>query len=128
LQSNQQVGGAGTLGGTISLIDPNIQVQRNFEYNFGIQREIGFGSVLEVRYVGGYSKELVRSIDYGQLRVQDSGLLGDFLIARENCRLQGLTIPGAGDQRNVARTPASTRPSWAAARPPTSRRLRVAGS
>lgn len=97
LTANQQVGGAGTLGGTISLIDPNIQVQRNFEYNAGIQREIGFQSVIEVRYVGGYSKELVRSIDFGQLRVQDSGLLADFLIARENCRLQGLTIPGTGD-------------------------------
>lgn len=97
LQANQQVGGAGTLGGTISLIDPNIQVQRNYEYNFGIQREVGFNSVLEIRYVGGYSKELVRSIDHGQLRVRDSGLLADFLIARENCRLQGLTIAGTGD-------------------------------
>src|SRR6185503_5585736 len=85
------------LGGTISLIDPDLQVQRNFEYNFGIQREIGFQSVVEVRYVGGYSKELVRSIDYGQLRTLDSGLLADFLIARENCRLQGLTIAGTGD-------------------------------
>jgi hypothetical protein len=90
-------GGGGTIGGTISLIDPNIQVQRNYEYNFGIQREVGFQSVLEIRYVGGYSKELVRSIDYGQLRTLNSGLLADFLVARENCRLQGLTIPGSGD-------------------------------
>ena len=90
-------GGGGTIGGTISLIDPNFQVQRNYEYNVGIQREIGFQSVIEIRYVGGYSKELVRSIDYGQLRVADSGLLADFLIARENCRLQGLTLPGTAD-------------------------------
>lgn len=89
--------GGGLLGGTISLVDPNLQVQRNYEYNFGIQREVGFQSVLEIRYVGGYSKELTRSIDFGQLRVADSGLLADFLIARENCRLQGLTIAGTGD-------------------------------
>ncbi|HKP35876.1 MAG TPA: TonB-dependent receptor [Pyrinomonadaceae bacterium] len=89
--------GQGGLGGTISLIDPNLQVQRNYEYNVGIQREVGFNSVLEIRYVGGYSKELVRSIDYGQLRTLNSGLLADFLIARENCRLQGLTIAGTGD-------------------------------
>ena len=97
--NNSQAGGfgGGGLGGTISLIDPNLQVQREYEYNFGIQREVGFNSVLEVRYVGGYSKELVRSIDYGQLRTLDSGLLADFLIARENCRLQGLTIAGTGD-------------------------------
>ncbi|MFL6334171.1 MAG: TonB-dependent receptor, partial [Pyrinomonadaceae bacterium] len=98
-ENNFQAGGfgGGTIGGTISLIDPNIQVQRNYEYNFGLQREVGFQSVLEIRYVGGYSKELVRSIDYGQLRTRDSGLLADFLIARENCRLQGLTIAGSGD-------------------------------
>jgi hypothetical protein len=89
--------GGGGLGGTISLVDPNLQVQRNYEYNFGIQREVGFQSVLEIRYVGGYSKELTRSIDYGQLRTANSGLLADFLIARENCRLQGLTIAGSAD-------------------------------
>ncbi|HEX8338782.1 MAG TPA: hypothetical protein VF621_18835, partial [Pyrinomonadaceae bacterium] len=95
--NNAQTGGAGTLGGTISLLDPDLQVQRNYEYNFGIQREVGFQSVIEIRYVGGYSKELTRSIDYGQLRVANSGLLADFLIARENCRLQGLTVAGTAD-------------------------------
>jgi hypothetical protein len=90
-------GGGGGLGGTISLIDPNFQVQRNYEYNFGIQREIGFQSVLEVRYVGGYSKELTRSIDYGQLDITKNGFLPDFLKAYQNCRLQGATIAGTGD-------------------------------
>jgi hypothetical protein len=90
-------GGAGTIGGTISLIDPNFQVQRNYEYNFGIQREIGFHSVIEIRYVGGYSKELTRSIDYNQLEIRNNGFLPDFLKAQQNCRLQGATIAGTGD-------------------------------
>jgi hypothetical protein len=90
-------GGGGGLGGTISLIDPNFQAQRNYEYNFGIQREIGFQSVIEVRYVGGYSKELTRSIDYGQLDIRNNAFLGDFLKAQQNCRLQGATIAGTGD-------------------------------
>jgi hypothetical protein len=90
-------GGGGGLGGTISLIDPNFQVQRNYEYNFGIQREIGFQSVIEVRYVGGYSKELTRSIDYGQLDITNNGFLADFRRAEQNCRLQGATIVGTGD-------------------------------
>jgi hypothetical protein len=90
-------GGGGGLGGTISLIDPNFQVQRNYEYNFGIQRDIGFQSVLEVRYVGGYSKQLTRSIDYGQLDITKNGFLPDFLKAQQNCRLQGATIAGTGD-------------------------------
>jgi hypothetical protein len=90
-------GGGGGLGGTISLIDPNFQVQRNYEYNFGIQREIGFQSVIEVRYVGGYSKELVRSIDLNQLEIRNNGFLADFRRAESNCRLQGATIAGTGD-------------------------------
>ncbi len=83
--------------GTISLVDPDFQVQRNYEYNFGIQREIGFQSVLEVRYVGGYSKELVRSIDFNQVDIRNNGFLADFLRARQNCRLQGATLPGTTD-------------------------------
>ncbi len=86
--------------GTISLIDPNFQVQRNYEYNLGIQREIGFQSVLEVRYVGGYSKELVRSIDFNQLEIRNNGFLADFQRAQQNCRLQGATIAGTGDPIN----------------------------
>lgn len=90
-------GGGGGLGGTISLVDPDFQVQRNYEYNFGIQREVGFQSVLEVRYVGGYSKELTRSIDHGQLEIRRNGFLDDFRRAESNCRLQGATIAGTGD-------------------------------
>jgi hypothetical protein len=73
--------------GTISLIDPNLQVQRNYEYNFGIQREVGFQSVIELRYVGGYSKEMVRSIDYNQVDIRNNGFLADFLRARQNVAL-----------------------------------------
>jgi len=80
-------GGNGALGGTISLIDPNFQVQRNYEYNFGIQREVGFQSVIEVRYVGGYSKELTRSIDYNQLEIRNNGFLADFQRAQSNLSL-----------------------------------------
>jgi hypothetical protein len=109
-------GGGGALGGTISLIDPNLQVQRNYEYNFGVQREVGFQSVVEIRYVGGYSTELTRSIDYGQLRVAASGLLNDFLIARENCRLQGLTVAGTGDPTQRC-TSAAYNPAIAGSRP-----------
>jgi hypothetical protein len=88
LQNNQAAGaGVGGYGGTISLIDPNFQVQRNYEYNFGIQREIGFQSVLEVRYVGGYSTELVRSIDYNQIDIRNNGFLADFIRAQQNLAL-----------------------------------------
>jgi hypothetical protein len=83
--------------GTTSVVDPNLQIQKNYEYNLGLQREIGFGSVFEIRYVGGFSNELVRSIDYNQVNIRESGFLSDFLKAQQNCRLQGATLPGTGD-------------------------------
>lgn len=86
--NNAEAGaGQGFLGGTISLIDPNLQVQRNYEYNFGIQREVGFQSVIEIRYVGGYSKELTRSIDFNQLEIRNNGFLTDFVRAQSNLTL-----------------------------------------
>lgn len=74
--------------GTVSLIDPNLQNQKINEYSIGIQREIGFDSVFEIRYVGNRSDQLVRSQDLNQLRIRESGFLGDFIRAQNNCRLQ----------------------------------------
>ncbi len=74
--------------GTVSLVDPNLQNQKINEYNIGIQREIGFKTVFEIRYVGNRSDELVRSQDLNQIRVRDSGFLDDFRRAQNNCRLQ----------------------------------------
>lgn len=75
--------------GVVSLVDPNLQVQKSYEYNFGIQRELGFKTVLEVRYVGGRSNEVTRSIDYNQINIRDNGFLQDFIRARSNLLLTG---------------------------------------
>jgi hypothetical protein len=61
------------VSGTVSGIDPRLQVQRVFEYNFGIQRELGFQTAVEVRYVGAFSNQLVRSIDYNQIDIRGNG-------------------------------------------------------
>ena len=83
--------------GTVSLIDPDLQVQKSYEYNLGIQRDLGADTILEIRYVGGKSDELIRSIDINQLNIRDNGFLADFQRAQQNCRLQGATLPGTGD-------------------------------
>ncbi|MEO8573119.1 MAG: carboxypeptidase regulatory-like domain-containing protein [Pyrinomonadaceae bacterium] len=90
------------VNGSVVAIDPNLQNQKIYEYNVGIQREIGFKTVFEVRYVGNFSNDLVRTIDYNQIRVADNGYLPDFLRAQNNCRLQavaahGPTIPTGAD-------------------------------
>lgn len=75
--------------GTVSLIDPNLQVQKSYEYNLGIQRDLGFNTILEVRYVGGRSNEVTRSIDYNQIDIRNNGFLDDFNRARANFLLTG---------------------------------------
>ena len=85
---------AGNFTRTLFGVDPNFEVQRNYEYNLGIQRDLGWGTVLEVRYVGGQSNSASRTNDFNQVDIINNGFLEDFKKARENCRLQGLTTAG----------------------------------
>ena len=80
--------------GTIFAVDPNLQNPATHEWNFGIQREIGFQTALEVRYVGGKSDNLVRGIDLNEAKILQNGFAADFLRARNNCIAQGATLPG----------------------------------
>lgn len=82
-------------GSQVFGVDPNLQVQRVYEYNVGIQRNIGFKTVLEVRYVGGFSNDLIRTTTFNQIDLNSNGFLSDFRKAQQNCRLQGATRPGA---------------------------------
>jgi hypothetical protein len=75
--------------GTVFVIDPNLQVPMTHEYNLGIQREIGWQTAIEVRYVGAFSNQIVRSIDYNQVNIRDTGFLADFIRARANLALTG---------------------------------------
>jgi len=71
------------------LIDPNMQLPRVEQYNFGIQREIGLKSVLEIRYVGNRSHELIRTVDLNQVDIRGNGFLADYNRARSNLLLTG---------------------------------------
>ena len=71
------------------LIDPNMQLPRVEQYNFGIQREIGPKSVLEIRYVGNRSHELIRTVDLNQVDIRGNGFLADYNRARSNLLLTG---------------------------------------
>jgi hypothetical protein len=78
------------LGGNVAfLIDPKIHLPRVDEYSFGVQREIGFKSVLEIRYVGNHSNGLIRSVDLNQIDIRSNGFLPDYLRARSNLLLTG---------------------------------------
>lgn len=83
---------AGNFFNTVFAIDPNLQTQRNMEYNIGIQREIGWDTAFEIRYVGGRSNSLVRGFDFNQVDIRSNGFVQDFINARNNCRIQGATV------------------------------------
>ncbi len=86
----------GTFFNTIFAADPQLQTPRIQEYNIGIQRELGFDTALEVRYVGGRSNSLIRAFDFNQLNIRNTGFINDFLRAQNNCRLQAATINQTG--------------------------------
>src|SRR6185295_18755986 len=71
------------------LIDPGLQMPRVEQYNFGLQRELGFKSVIEIRYVGNRSNQLIRTIDLNQVDIRGNGFLDDYLRARSNLLLTG---------------------------------------
>ncbi len=87
---------AGNFFNTIFAVDPNLQMQKNYQYNFGFTREVGFDTAIEVRYVGGRSNNMVRGVDFNQVDITSNGFLQDFINARNNCRIQaasqGLTL------------------------------------
>lgn len=74
---------------TIFGIDPNLKTPSVQQYNFGFQREIGFQTAIEIRYVGARSNNLPRAIDYNQLEIRNNGFLADFNRARANLVLTG---------------------------------------
>lgn len=90
---------AGNFFNTVFAVDPNISMQRNMQYTIGFQREIGFDTAIEVRYVGGLSDNMVRGVDFNQVKLPPA-FLTDFLNAQFNRRTFGgsgaCTVPSTG--------------------------------
>ncbi len=80
---------SGSNFGTVYAIDPNVQTSSVKEYSLGIQRELGFNTALEIRYVGSHSGNLLRAIDLNQIDIRSNGFLSDFNRARANFQLTG---------------------------------------
>ncbi len=76
--------------GTVFGVDPNLRVPMISEFNVGIERELPGGMAFEARYVHGQSSNLVRGLDFNQVRIFDNGFLADFNRAFNNLNL-GLT-------------------------------------
>jgi hypothetical protein len=84
--------GLGVFPPSVIGVDPNLKVASNNEYSFGIQRELGWKTVLEVRYVGAFSHNSTRIIDFNQIDLQNNGFLPDFVRAQSNLSLAAARI------------------------------------
>ena len=69
-------------------VDPDIKVPRTNEFNIGVEREIGWQTAVEVRFVNGSSNNLVRGFDFNQVRLTPA-FLADAERARQNIALLG---------------------------------------
>ena len=65
-------------------IDPALRVPYVQQWNFGLQHEIGWQTVLEARYLGNKGTKLVRGLDYNQVIVRENGFVDDVIRARSN--------------------------------------------
>lgn len=70
--------------GTVFAIDPKLKVPSTDEFNIGIEREIGWQTALEVRFVHGQSNTLIRGLDLNQVIIGSNGFLADFNRAHFN--------------------------------------------
>lgn len=84
--------GLGVFPPSVIGVDPNLKVASNNEYNFSIQRELGWKTVMEVRYVGAFSHNSTRIIDYNQIDLQNNGFLADFIKGQSNLGLAAARI------------------------------------
>ena len=65
-------------------VDPRLVIPYVQSWNFSLQRDVGFDTVLDFRYVGTRGTKLIRSFDFNQVIIDDNGFLPDFQRARQN--------------------------------------------
>lgn len=68
--------------GTVFAIDPELQTPSQNDYQVSVQRRFGKW-VAEARYVGGFSKNMLRTVDYNQVIVPQA-YRTDFAVVRAN--------------------------------------------
>lgn len=65
-------------------IDPKLRAPYLQQWNLGIQRQLGWRTVVEARYVGNKGTKLLRAFDFNQIIIRENGFLEDSIRARDN--------------------------------------------
>lgn len=64
-------------------VDPDIQQPKVHQFNVSVEREIGWNTAVEARYVGTLGRGIWRGVDYNQVNIEGA-FLQDFTRARQN--------------------------------------------
>jgi hypothetical protein len=79
LENQRAVNATGILWG----IDPGLVSPHVHQVSVGIQREIGFSTAVEARYVGTFGRDIWRGVDFSPIQY-NADFLADFKRARQN--------------------------------------------
>jgi hypothetical protein len=69
---------------SVSVYGPAMRIPYVQSWNFGLQRELGKDTVLEVRYVGNISLQALTSFSLNEVNWQSNGLFEEFKLAMAN--------------------------------------------
>jgi hypothetical protein len=78
---------AAVAGNSVADFSPNLKTGYVQSWDFGLQREIGRDTVVEVRYVGNHGTDLWRQINLNEINIYENGFLNEFKIAQQNLAL-----------------------------------------
>lgn len=88
----------------VGAFDQNLKLPTVHDWNLNIQRQLPYGIIAQVGYVGKRGTRLLRAYDLNQLKTDHSGLLESFLLAQENLR-KGCNPDGTGCPAGVIGKP-----------------------
>jgi hypothetical protein len=67
---------------SISVVDPSLRSPKTYQWGASFQREVGWGSVVEVNYIGRKGVGLYGAYDVNQVDIFNNGFLGAFNAIR----------------------------------------------
>ena len=78
----------------VNAANSNLKTPYVQSWNFGIQREIGQNTVVEVRYVGNHAVGLWRQVNLNEPNIFENGFLDEFLAAQNNLAICRADVAG----------------------------------
>ena len=80
---------------SIGTMDPNLRAPYVQTWSAGLQREIGPGAVLEVRYAGNHGVRLWHGYNLNEVNIFENGFLSQFTAAQQNLAINQASGRGA---------------------------------